>query len=91
MSTCSQIPPDLRLPKSAIQATTLNPQGRWLKLTPVASELGGGQIAETCTPSLPHLFKMGKTVVQCTATGKAGDSASGSFDVIVSLKHPKKH
>src|SRR5581483_914879 len=38
------LPPDLRLPKLAIQATTSNPLGRHLKLTPVASESSGGQI-----------------------------------------------
>ena len=56
-----------------------------------ASEVGGGQIAETCTPALPHLFKIGTTVVQCSATGKAGDSATGSFEVTVSLRHAKAH
>jgi hypothetical protein len=85
------LPPDLRLPKLAIQATTLNPLGRHLKLTPVASESSGGQIAEICTPNLSLMFKIGKTVVQCTATGATGDSASGSFDVVITLKHSKKH
>jgi hypothetical protein len=84
-------PPDLQLPKSAIRATTSNPRGRPLELTPVASEVSGGQIAETCTPTLPHLFKVGTTFVHCAATGSTGDSATGSFKVTVSLTHAKKH
>jgi hypothetical protein len=37
----------------------------------------------TCTPKSGASFSVGKTTVTCTATDKAGNAKSGTFDVVV--------
>ncbi|HEY8772990.1 MAG TPA: HYR domain-containing protein [Gaiellaceae bacterium] len=78
--------PDLRLPKRLIHATTSSKNGRRLRLHPVALDRVDGPVAETCRPASPHLFKLGKTTVRCRATDRAGNTATGSFNVLVTRK-----
>lgn len=47
-----------------------------------------GNVPVTCTPEV-GFFPVGDTVVTCTATDTAGNSASGSFTVTVSLAGPE--
>ena len=50
---------------------------------PTASDLVDGSIAVSCTPSSPHAFAVGSTLVTCTARDAAGNSATSSFTVTV--------
>jgi hypothetical protein len=82
------IPPVLRLPP-AVHARTANPKGRVLRFDPVALDAVDGAVPVTCTPAAPHRFVIGTTHVTCTATDRAGNAATGGFDVSVT-KRPSR-
>jgi hypothetical protein len=48
-----------------------------------ATDAVDGTDAVTCTPASGATFRVGHTTVTCTATDAAGNSASRSFDVVV--------
>lgn len=50
---------------------------------PSASDLVDGDVATHCTPAPGSQFALGATVVTCTATDNAGNSASSTFTVTV--------
>ena len=76
------LPPVLRLPAS-VHARANDAKGRTIRFAPVAVDAKDGVVPVTCTPSSPHRFRIGKTHVTCIAIYKAGNEASGSFDVYV--------
>jgi hypothetical protein len=76
-------PPALQLPR-IVRAKASSASGRTLRLHPRAKDLVDGFLAETCAPRLPgHVFKVGTTVVRCSARDRAGNRARGSFRVVV--------
>ena len=54
-----------------------------LQALATASDAVGGSSLAVCTPPSGSLFRPGDTVVSCTATDAAGNSASRSFKVTV--------
>ena len=52
-------------------------------VTPTARDAVDGDIAAACTPASGSTFPVGTTVVTCTATDSAKNSASATFHVIV--------
>jgi len=44
-----------------------------------------GPLTPTCVPASGDLFPLGKTSVTCSATDKAGNTGSASFNVTVAL------
>ena len=67
----------------AVEGDTLG--GRIVTWTdPTATDAVSGTRDVTCTPSSGTLFPVGTTPVECSATDAAGNTNTGSFDVIVS-------
>jgi hypothetical protein len=64
-----------------VQATS--PGGAVVIFSASASDLVDGSVLVTCTPASGSRFPGGTTVVTCSATDKAGNSASASFKVTV--------
>ena len=79
------VPPALRLPVS-VHARARTASGRVLRFAPVAVDDVDGVVPVLCSPASPHLFKIGETRVTCTAVDKAGNRATGSFDVYVTRR-----
>ena len=74
--------PKLTLPSDmTVQATSTS--GAVVKFSASASDLVDGSVPVTCTPASGSTFPAGTTKVTCSATDKAGNSASGSFKVTV--------
>jgi hypothetical protein len=48
-----------------------------------AVDLVDGPVAWSCTPDLPHHFAKGETTVRCSATDRAGNTATRNLQVIV--------
>ena len=77
-------PPALSLPASfAVVAT--EPTGADVEWTATAADAVDGPVPVTCTPP-PGTFPIGTTSVTCSASDRAGNSASGSFDVTVTTE-----
>jgi HYR domain-containing protein len=51
--------------------------------TPAGSDVVDGSVAAVCEPSSGSIFRIGSTLVDCTATDRAGNSATSSFRVVV--------
>jgi hypothetical protein len=77
------LPPVLHLP-AVIHARATSATGRVIRIEPVAVDATDGVVPVTCTPASPHRFQVGRTRVTCSAVDKAGNGASGGFDVYVS-------
>src|SRR2546426_308576 len=75
-------PPTLVLP-GTITAEATGPSGAAVGFSASASDLVSGPVAAQCTPASSSMFPLGTTTVMCTATDSHGNTASGSFDVIV--------
>jgi hypothetical protein len=76
------LPPVMHLP-AVIHARAASANGRVIRIEPVAVDATDGVVPVTCTPASPHRFRVGRTHVTCRATDKAGNTASGKFDVYV--------
>ncbi|MFL6248378.1 MAG: HYR domain-containing protein [Thermoanaerobaculia bacterium] len=74
-------PPVLQL--SDITADATSPDGAEVTFTPVAIDAVDGSVEVTCTPTSGSLFPIGSTTVQCSASDSHGNTAEGSFAVIV--------
>jgi hypothetical protein len=75
-------PPVLALPGNiTVQAT--GPAGAVVNFAATASDIVDGPVPVTCTPSSGSTFPIGATTVNCSATDAHGNSASGSFIVVV--------
>lgn len=75
-------PPQLSLPGNIVTDAT-TPSGAMVTYTASATDGVGEPIPVSCTPASGSTFAIGTTTVACTATDDAGQSASGSFPVLV--------
>ena len=66
--------------------TTANPSGASVSWSaPTAHDSVSGNLAVTCSPASGSTFPVGTTTVHCSASDGAGNSASASFRVTVTL------
>jgi uncharacterized protein (DUF697 family) len=79
------LPPSLQLPSSPVTANATGPQGATVNYTVTATDpvYPPNQLIINCTPASGSTFAIGTTAVNCTVTDPAGNSASGSFQVVV--------
>ncbi|MBI2927622.1 MAG: HYR domain-containing protein, partial [Verrucomicrobia bacterium] len=74
--------PALTLPASiTVEAT--GPAGASVSFTATATDIVDGSAAVTCAPASGSTFALGTTTVSCTTTDLHGNTASGSFTVMV--------
>jgi hypothetical protein len=85
VTVVDKTPPTLTLPSDMTVAAT-SASGAVVKFTASASDVVDGSVPVTCTPASGSTFPMGTTTVTCSAKDKAGNSASGSFEVAVTPK-----
>lgn len=73
-------PPALRLPANiTVEAT--GPKGTAVSYSASAVDVVSGAVTPVCLPASASAFPLGSTIVKCTATDAAGNSASGNFSV----------
>lgn len=77
-------PPVLSLP-STISLNTTNPLGINVLFTANATDNVDGNVPVICNPISGSLFSVGSTTVVCSATDLSGNTATGSFNVIVTF------
>jgi hypothetical protein len=77
-------PPTLTLPGDQNVAAT-DSSGATVTYSASASDIVDGAITPICSPASGTLFAIGTTQVNCTATDANGNTASGAFNVIVTL------
>jgi hypothetical protein len=76
-------PPSLSLPAN-ITAEATGPMGATVSYpAPTATDVVDGPVAVACTPASGSAFALGTTAVTCSATDKAGNTASRTFTVTV--------
>jgi hypothetical protein len=82
VNVVDKTPPTLTLPSDmSVQATSSS--GAVVTFSVSASDLVDGSVPVTCAPASGSTFSVGTTEVTCSATDKAGNSASGTFAVTV--------
>jgi hypothetical protein len=76
--------PTLSLP-ATITVTATSPSGAVATYTVTATDPdnASSQLTISCTPASGSTFAIGTTTVNCTASDPAGNSTSGSFQVVV--------
>jgi hypothetical protein len=74
--------PELSLPADIIQEAT-GESGAKVTYIVTASDEVDGSVNVSCIPASDTTFGLGTTQVNCSATDKAGNEATGSFDVTV--------
>jgi streptogramin lyase len=74
--------PALTLP-STITVDATSPRGASMSYTASATDNVDSNPAVACTPSSGSTFPIGTSTVQCSTTDAAGNSAAGSFTVVV--------
>jgi hypothetical protein len=79
--------PDLTVPGDLLVRAT-SAQGAKVTYRASASDVVDGTIDPTCAPASGELFGIGGATVNCSASDKAGNKATGSFKVTVD-KPPK--
>ncbi len=68
----------------AVTAEATGPSGAAVSYAnPTATDLVDGTVPVTCTPASGSTFPLGTTTVRCSASDKAGNTASASFTVKV--------
>ena len=75
-------PPVIHVPGDMSVPATL-PSGSAVTYSVSAVDAVDGPVPVTCAPESGSIFPIGTTTVHCTATDRAGNSASSSFKVIV--------
>jgi hypothetical protein len=84
---CSTIPPTLSLPGSiSVEATSSS--GATVSYSVYASDANSISPTVSCAPSSGSTFRIGVTVVTCSAVGASGLAAVGSFTVQVQDTRP---
>jgi hypothetical protein len=78
-------PPTLTLP-GAVNDEATSPAGKAITFTATASDAVTASPAVSCTPASGSTFAIGDTVVTCAAADAAGNVATGSFTVSISLQ-----
>lgn len=58
-----------------------------VKYRVTARDLNDGSVAARCRPGSGSRFRVGRTVVKCSATDTSANTATGSFRVVVRLGH----
>ncbi|MUK02754.1 polysaccharide deacetylase family protein [Vibrio cholerae] len=77
--------------QSDISAVSNGASGAKVKYTlPSAIDTLDGVVPLVCTPASGARFSIGVTTVTCTATDRAGNSRTSSFDVVVTRKQTGK-
>lgn len=77
-------PPQLSLPGNmTVEATSAN--GATVTFTATATDVVDGDVPVTCTPASGSTFPAGTTVVECSATSSRGLTATGHFNVTVTV------
>jgi hypothetical protein len=74
--------PSLTLP-GGITVDAAGPGGAVVTFSATAMDLVDGAVAVTCAPASGSTFPVGETAVACSASDSRGNSASGSFTVLV--------
>jgi uncharacterized protein YjbI with pentapeptide repeats len=75
-------PPALKLPADITTEAT-SASGAAVTYEASAFDAVNGSVVVTCTPASGSTFPLGATKVDCSATDKAGNKATGSFTVTV--------
>jgi Ca2+-binding RTX toxin-like protein len=75
-------PPTLTVPGDITEEAT-SPNGAVVTFEVTAQDTVDGSVPVTCTPASGSTFPIGDTVVECTATDAAGNTATASFMIIV--------
>lgn len=75
-------PPVLALPGN-ITAQATSASGAAVSYTATANDAVSGVVPVNCTPASGSMFAIGATLVNCSATDGAGNTANGSFQVTV--------
>ena len=76
--------PTLSLPGD-LSVETESPSGQVVSYSASASDAAAGPIAPSCTPPSGSTFGLGTTHVDCAANDGHGNSASGGFNVTLTL------
>ncbi|WP_247827136.1 endo-1,4-beta-xylanase [Arthrobacter antioxidans] len=77
--------------RSDVQAVSNGASGAKVKYAlPSAIDTLDGAVPLDCDPAPGSRFVIGVTTVTCTATDEAGNTRTGSFDVVVTRKQPGK-
>ena len=79
---CDTTPPVLRLPGDQRVETT-SAAGTPVSFNATATDALDGDVAVTCDPASSATFPLGTTTVTCSATDASGNTATGSFTVLV--------
>jgi hypothetical protein len=75
-------PPRLRLPRNmTVEATS--PAGAAVSFTATAYDRISGEVPVVCAPGSGGTFPLGQTIVTCSATDQAGNTATDTFKVTV--------
>ena len=88
-SVQGKTPPVVTVP-SDMTKEAAGPTGVVVSYAATASDLVDGSITPICTPSSGSTFPLASTKVTCTATDKAGNTGSASFQVTVVDTTPPK-
>jgi hypothetical protein len=81
--------PTLTLP-GAITDQATSPAGKAITFAATASDVVTPSPAVTCTPASGSTFAVGDTVVTCAAADAAGNVATGSFTVSITLQQQQE-
>ncbi len=82
VSVVDSVAPKIDLP-ATINASATGPNGAVVNFTSAATDTVDGLLTPSCTPRSGSTFPLGSTTVTCRVTDKAGNSATGTFNVAV--------
>ncbi|MGI0060995.1 MAG: beta strand repeat-containing protein [Nitrosotalea sp.] len=74
--------PSITLPADIVQEAT-GPAGNTVTFTATATDIVDGTDPVTCTTVSGSTFPLGSTTVTCTSSNNAGNTATGTFHVII--------
>ena len=86
--TIDTIKPILTVPTSDLVAQATSSSGAVVTFSATAQDNVDGVLVTNCIPASGSIFPVGNTNVNCSATDKAGNTGTASFDVLV--KEPPK-
>ncbi len=75
--------PALALPDTTVKAEVTGATGAKVTYIASANDVVGGAVTPSCDKASGTDFPLGETTVNCSATDKAGNKATGSFKVTV--------
>jgi len=82
--------PNISVPKQPIKVETTEPAGVSINYADLvsAADAVDGAITLECTPNSGSIFRVGSTLVSCTASDTAGNTATASFTILVVAPAP---